>query len=119
MPRRIKVDGIQMMVPQFQEMDEMYMFDYGSGKNGSGKMCHFEAAMISTCKPLFDDCESNYEVEEKLRAAKVVLPQSMADSESCALVVHFRSVKSANAFIGRLNKYLIEKARRLEAARRF
>lgn len=110
---RIKVDGVQKEVPQFNEFDKEDASTYG------GPKFHFEAAMVSTCAPLFDDCESNYEVEKKLLEAKVITPKNECDSESCALVVYFSSLVSANKFIGRLNAYLVEKARRLEAARAF
>jgi len=103
-------EGIAMAVPQFAPFckDESYEYD---------KKIYwlFDCSMVSTCEPLFDDCKSNYEVERKLRAAKVILTQNNADSEACALVVRFSSLASANKFIERLNTYLVEQARRLLA----
>lgn len=107
--KRVQIDGID--VTQFEEFDEF-------SPTVDGRPW-FEAAMILTCRPLFDDCDSNYEVEQKLKQAKVILPNNLCDSESCALVVNFASLKSANAFVKRLNAYLVEKAKRLAAARSF
>lgn len=104
----VKIDGID--VPQFEEFDEFSPTVEGRP--------WFECSMVSACAPLFD-CESNYEVEKKLQEAKVILPNNDCDSESCALVVNFASLKSANAFIKRLNAYLAEKAKRLVAAQSF
>ena len=112
--KRIKIEGVQMEVPQFGEYSESDYIQYDRNKYWL-----FDCSMVSTCEPLFDDCESNYEVEKKLQEAKVILRQNNTDSESCALVVRFGSVSAANKFIGRLNSYLIEKARRLEASRAF
>lgn len=76
----------------------------------------FEAAMVSTCKPLFDDCESNYDVEAKLRKAHVIRKDNQTDTESCALVVNFSSKKAGAAFVDRLNKYLEAKQAKLKEA---
>jgi hypothetical protein len=77
----------------------------------------FTCAMISTCKPLFDDCEDNHEVADKLIKAKVI--RGHEDSESCQLFVNFRTRKSGEGFIRRLNKYLDEKEALLRKAREF
>lgn len=66
----------------------------------------FEASMISTCKPVFKDCSSNYDVESALRKAKVIRKNNRTDTESSALVVLFASRKAGEAFIDRLNNYL-------------
>jgi hypothetical protein len=108
----VKIDGLD--VPQFDEYDESDSWDYDGRK-----LWGFDCSMRSTCSPLFDDCESNYEIEEKLQQAKVILPNNDCDSESCALVVRFSTLKAANAFIKRLNAYLAEKVKRLAAARSF
>lgn len=107
-------EGIAMAVPQFAPFreDESYEYDRKT-------YWLIDCSMVSACEPLLDDCESNYEVEKKLRAAKVILAQNNTDTESCALVVRFSSLASANKFIERLNTYLVEKARRLLAARAF
>ena len=73
-------------------------------------MIWYEAAMISTFPGVFDDCESNYEVEERLRKAGVIKPQNQTDTESCALVVNFSSIKSAEKFEERLEQYIQEHA---------
>ena len=73
-----------------------------------GEMIWYEGSMISTFPGVFDDCDSNYEVEDKLRAAGVIKPQNKTDSESCALVVNFSSVKSADKFEERLERYIQE-----------
>jgi hypothetical protein len=92
-------------------------FNYLESWDYDGKKAWtFDCSMICTCEPLFDDCDSNYEVEEKLRKAKVLTGRSDTDTESCALVVRFSSQKSADAFIDRLNKYLVKKAEKLVEA---
>jgi hypothetical protein len=69
----------------------------------------FECAMISRCSPVFDRCDDNHDVEDLLRKQKVILPTNQTDSESCALVVNFSSQKAGEAFVNRLNKYLLIK----------
>lgn len=69
----------------------------------------FECSMISTCKPVFDKCGDNYDVEKILRRAHVLLPSNRTDTESCALVVNFSSRASGEGFINRLNNYLASK----------
>lgn len=91
------------MARQF-DYDDIAVMDLDSKKH-----YWFECAMVSTCEPVFDGCESNYEVEEVLRQAKVILPQNQTDSESCALVVQFSTPKSGEKFIDRLNAYLAER----------
>ncbi len=71
---------------------------------------YFDCAMITACKPVFDRCSDNYEVEDVLRKAKVILPQNQTDTESCALVLNFSSRKAGEAFIDRLNRYLEQKS---------
>jgi hypothetical protein len=70
----------------------------------------FECAMVSTCAPLFDGCDSNYEVEQELKTAGVIEEGDQTDSESCALVVNFDEFHKAENFLGRLNQYLEQKA---------
>lgn len=79
--------------------------------------CSFSGAMVSTCEPLFDDCGSNYDVEKKLKSAGVIPDGALLDSESCSLVVLFKSWAQGRVFIKRFNRYLTEKTERLEAAR--
>lgn len=69
----------------------------------------FEAAMVSTFPGIFDHCGDNYEVEDVLRKAGVIHKKNQTDTESCALVINFKSRKSAEKFIERLNKWLDEK----------
>lgn len=77
----------------------------------------FTASMVGTCEPLFNECDSNYEVEEKLRKAKVIHPKTESDSESCQMFIYLSNRKSCEKFVERLNAYLAEKARRLGVAR--
>jgi hypothetical protein len=65
----------------------------------------FECAMVSVCRPAFDDCGSNYEVEKKLRDAKVIGFKNHTDTEFSALVVNFRTEEAGRNFINRLNAY--------------
>lgn len=73
---------------------------------GEHKYWLFDCSMISTCAPLLDQLEDNYEVEKLLRSRKVISPKTKTDTESCALVVMFSSQKSGEKFIDRLNEYL-------------
>jgi hypothetical protein len=81
------------------------------------KVFWFECAMVSACAPLFDHCDSNYEVEDLLRKAKVLHKRNQTDSESCALVVNFSSEKSAQKFIDRLNAFLVKRHQQLTELR--
>jgi hypothetical protein len=90
-------------------------FGYGSINELEPAQFWFECAMIGTCKPLFDNCANNYEVEEKLRKAGVITTDT--DSESCALVVLFNSMGDGEAFIDRLNAYLLRKEDAMERAK--
>ena len=74
--------------------------------NDCGDMIWYEAAMVSTFPGVFDDCGDNYEVENKLRQAKVINAKNQTDTESCALVVNFSNKKSAEAFGERLQAYI-------------
>ena len=67
---------------------------------------YFSCAMVSTCSPVFDHCDDNHEVENELRAAKVLTARNQTDTESCEMVVLFSNEKSAVNFINRLNTYL-------------
>lgn len=72
---------------------------------GEGDQFWFEAGMISSCKPLFDTCADNYEVEDKLIAGGVVTGLE-TDIEGSAFVANFATKKEAEGFIDRLNAYL-------------
>lgn len=66
----------------------------------------YEAAMITTFPGVFDDCDSNYDVEEVLREAGVLLPHNQTDTESCALVVYFNNAVDGREFSKRLHDYI-------------
>jgi len=72
----------------------------------SGSNYVFDCAMISSCQPIFDNCNSNYDVERVLRKARVIRDQDRTDTETCALVVLFKTRKAGQGFITRLNHYL-------------
>ena len=97
-------------IPRLRGIDkEIYMkqFSYSDINHLSGESHHwFDCSMISTCAPAFDDCDSNHDVEDILKRAKVIHPKNLTDSESCALVIEFKSKKSGEKFIDRLNTYL-------------
>ena len=78
----------------------------------------FTCAMVSTCTPLFDECEDNHAVADKLKAAKVIRGGA-EDSEACQFFVYFKTKASARAFINRLNTYLNKKTELLEKASSF
>ena len=99
----IDVDGIR--TPQFDE-DDLSHADWYTG----GWPWYFTAAMVSTCSPLLDDCDDNYEVRDRLKAAKVISRGNDEDSESCQMFVNFRDKRMGLSFVRRLNKYLVRKA---------
>ncbi len=66
----------------------------------------FDCAMIGMCRPVFDDCDSNYEVAERLKKEGVITSDMEEDSETCALCVRFDSEELARDFINNLNAYL-------------
>lgn len=66
----------------------------------------FEAAMITSFPGVFDDCEDNYDVEDRLREAGVIAADNQTDTESCALVVYFKSDDEARAFCDRLKAFV-------------
>jgi hypothetical protein len=79
----------------------------------------FTAAMVSTCEPLFNECEDNYEVRDKLERAGVIDSTVEEDSESCQLWCHFDSKADGESFIDRLNEYLAKKHTFRAAVARF
>ena len=99
-------------IPVFDEYD-IHKGDW------SGAQWTFNCAMVSTCTPLFDDCDSNYEVRGKLKKAKVITKSCEDDTESCEMYVYFKSKATGLSFINRLNAYLAKKGEMLDAARRF
>lgn len=66
----------------------------------------FNCAMIGVCRPVFDDLDSNVEVERRLRQDGIIDDTMTADSETCALIVYFRQEETAQVFLHRLNKYI-------------
>jgi hypothetical protein len=99
------------MTKQFKYLES---WDY-DGK----KAWTFDCSMICSCKPLFDNLSSNYDVEYQLRKAGVIKCSNDTDTESCALVVRFSSQMSADRFINRLNDYLVKKTEKFEEATEF
>jgi hypothetical protein len=77
-------------------------------------MVWYEASMISTFPGVFDDCEDNFDVEDCLREAGVILPQNVTDTESCALVVYFNDEQGAEAFGERLQDYVEKRENGIE-----
>lgn len=82
----------------------MRKFNYTSLNECQGK-AYFECSMISSCRPIFDEFYSNYDVE-RILCAHGVVDDSCCDSETCALVVNFDSMVDARSFIDRLNGFL-------------
>jgi hypothetical protein len=54
----------------------------------------------------FDNCESNYDIVEKLTENKVLTKTTDEDSEYCQFFAYFKTKKDADSFIGRLSKYV-------------
>lgn len=63
----------------------------------------------------FDNCESNYDVIERLKENKVLTKSCEDDSEYCQSWFYFKSKAAADAFIKRLTNY-VEKRKQLIAS---
>lgn len=87
----------------------MKLFTEDAIQTAPGLQPWFDCAMISTCRPIFDACFDNHDVEQVLRKAGVIGRHDQTDTESCALVVNFRTVSEGHAFVRRLNRYLARK----------
>jgi hypothetical protein len=60
----------------------------------------------------FDNCESNYDVVEKLKANKVLTKSIDEDSEYCQFFAYFKTKTAAESFVKRLAKY-VEKRKQI------
>ena len=100
------VHGIE--TPQFGE-DDLSHADWDTG----GWPWYFTAAMVSTCSPVLDACNDNYDVRDLLKKARVITQGNDEDSESCQMFVNFRDKRMGLSFIRRLNAYLVRKAEAL------
>jgi hypothetical protein len=54
----------------------------------------------------FDNCESNYDVVDRLKDNKVLGSKTNEDSEYCQFFAYFSTKKSAENFIKRLGQYV-------------
>lgn len=54
----------------------------------------------------FENCESNYDVVERLKKFKVITETTIEDSEYCQFFAYFKTKAQANAFIKRLKNYV-------------
>ncbi len=54
----------------------------------------------------FDNCESNYDVVDRLKDNKVLGKTTKEDSEYCQFFAYFSTKKSAENFIKRLGQYV-------------
>ena len=62
----------------------------------------------------FQNCESNYEVVDRLNKYNVLTKSSVEDSEYCQFFAYFKTKTAAQSFIKRLAKY-VEKRKQLIA----
>jgi len=98
------------------------VFDYEDIEHSShydGERWFFTAAMVSTCEPLFNECDDNYDVRAKLEKAGVIDSTVEDDTESCQLWCYFNSKADGESFVDRLNEYFVKKAAVLEEAAAF
>lgn len=63
----------------------------------------------------FDNCESNYDVVERLKNNKILVHSFQEDSEYCQFFAYFKTKQAALNFIKRLGKY-VEKRKQLIAS---
>lgn len=57
----------------------------------------------------FQNCESNYDVIDRLKENKVLTKSAEDDSEYCQSWIYFKSKAAAESFIKRLTKYVEER----------
>ena len=93
--------------------------DIEEGYNVENEQWFFSAAMVSTCEPLLNDCDDNYDVARRLKKAGVIDSTVEDDTESCQLWCYFNSKADGESFIDRLNEYLVKKHTFREAVARF
>jgi hypothetical protein len=60
----------------------------------------------------FGNCDSNYDIVDKLKENKVLSIKTEEDSEDCQFWGYFSTKKSADSFIARLGKY-VEKRKKI------
>jgi len=60
----------------------------------------------------FENCQSNYDVVDRLKENKVLSPKTSEDSEYCQFFAYFSTKKAAENFIKRLADY-VEKRKKL------
>jgi hypothetical protein len=63
----------------------------------------------------FDNCESNYDIVDLLKANKVLNKRTREDSEYCQFFAYFSTKTAAESFIRRLSKY-VEKRKAILAS---
>jgi len=108
--KAIMIEGLRL--PQFESCDlnpPLY----------SGHTWSFCSAMVGLCRPIFDECFGNCEVEDVLRKAKVIRANNKTDSETCQMWVYFSKKESGEKFIERLNKYIDQRARKIREGDRY
>jgi hypothetical protein len=54
----------------------------------------------------FQNCESNYDVVERLTKFKVINKSVIEDSEYCQFFAYFKTKKTAESFLKRLTEYI-------------
>jgi hypothetical protein len=54
----------------------------------------------------FTNCESNYDVVDRLKKFKVLTETAQEDSEYCQFFAYFKTKKTAESFLKRLSDYV-------------
>jgi hypothetical protein len=101
-----------------KQFDESSIYDMGSEYNGRGRF-YFSGAMVSTCTPLLDDCDDNYDVANLLREHKVIRKGTLPDTESCDINLGFKTKRAAQSFIKRLNAFLRKRYEEVQNGKTF
>ena len=63
----------------------------------------------------FENCESNYDIVDRLKSNKVLKENTQEDSEYCQFFAYFSTKKSAENFVKRLGEY-VEKRKKIIAS---
>lgn len=63
----------------------------------------------------FENCESNYDVVERLKDNKVLTKSADEDSEYCQFFAYFKTKSAADSFLKRLGEYVETRKKLIES----
>ncbi len=63
----------------------------------------------------FENCESNYDIVDRLKKEKVLKENTQEDSEYCQFFAYFSTKTSAQNFVKRLGEYVQKRKKLIES----